>query len=363
MNEITTLPDMNLEEATAKHAELKSLHSVMRSMFLEMRDRKGWLALGYTSWEEYGDKEWEYGRQYLDRLATASRIESIVAPMGAKQIPERQLRPLTSVPDDIKKQIWDQVTEENKDVTAKLVQQAVDKYKAELAEKDKLIDAVRKQRDDWKDVRDQKINELTNSQQAAIQAAIAKSKEEIAKLNASMVRIRETQSETINKGVAEKLREIQAEVDHKQRTINFSERRIAELKQEEVELEQRVGKIVRHNKAIAEVQRLLESLYCPIFSIMDDKEWDVPQEIADDWIKINQTVQSLLSTTGTICENIKPEIRVVKGEFVNDAPLVVDGEHITPEHFQDVVGHEMSGDAGQDAWLYENEPYVADTSW
>ncbi len=82
----------------------------MRSMFLEMRDRKGWLALGYTSWEEYGDKEWEYGRQYLDRLATASRIESIVAPMGAKQIPERQLRPLTSVPDDIKKQIWDQVT-------------------------------------------------------------------------------------------------------------------------------------------------------------------------------------------------------------------------------------------------------------
>lgn len=39
-------PDMNLEEATAKHQELKAIHGVARSMLLEMRDRKGWKALG-----------------------------------------------------------------------------------------------------------------------------------------------------------------------------------------------------------------------------------------------------------------------------------------------------------------------------
>ena len=95
---------MCLEEATAKHQELKAIHGVARSMLLEMRDRKGWLALGYKSWEEYGEKEWDYGKRYLDRLATARRIESIVGPIGPKQIPESQLRPLTQVPDDVKKQ-------------------------------------------------------------------------------------------------------------------------------------------------------------------------------------------------------------------------------------------------------------------
>ena len=118
MNQLVTLPDMNLEEATAKHQELKAIHGVARSMLLEMRDRKGWKVLGYSSWEEYGEKEWDYGRQYLDRLATASRIEYIIAPIGAKQIPESKLRPLNQVPDDIKKQIWDEVNEENRVVTA-----------------------------------------------------------------------------------------------------------------------------------------------------------------------------------------------------------------------------------------------------
>ena len=107
-------------------------------------------ALKASSWEEYGEKEWGYGRQYLDRLATASRIEAIVSPIGEKEISESKLRPLSQVPDDIKKQIWDEVNEENKVVTAKLIEQAVAKYKADLLGRDDLLDKVRKQRDDWK---------------------------------------------------------------------------------------------------------------------------------------------------------------------------------------------------------------------
>ncbi|MEI6067388.1 MAG: hypothetical protein WCP96_08615 [Methylococcaceae bacterium] len=36
---------------------------------------------------------------------SAAKIQLTVSPIGDKQIPESQLRPLTQVPDDIKKQI------------------------------------------------------------------------------------------------------------------------------------------------------------------------------------------------------------------------------------------------------------------
>lgn len=42
---------------------------------------------------------------YLNRITSAGRTQSIVVPIGTMEIPETQLRPLTSVPDDIKKQI------------------------------------------------------------------------------------------------------------------------------------------------------------------------------------------------------------------------------------------------------------------
>ena len=161
MNELTALPDMNLEEATAKHQELKAIHGVARSMLLEMRDRKGWKVLGFSSWEDYGDKEWDYSVRHLNRLATAFETQKSLGPIGL-EIPEGQLRPLTQVPDDIKKQIWDEVNEENKVVTAKLIEQAVEKYKADLLGRDDLLDKVRKQRDDWKGASDTQISQLTS---------------------------------------------------------------------------------------------------------------------------------------------------------------------------------------------------------
>ncbi len=72
---------------------------VMLSMLLEMRDRKGWKALGYESWEEYGEKEWEYSVNYLNRITGAGYTQSVIVPIGTKEIPESQLRPLSSTPE------------------------------------------------------------------------------------------------------------------------------------------------------------------------------------------------------------------------------------------------------------------------
>ncbi len=127
-NNEAALLDMTFEEAQAKHNELKSLYGAMRLLLLEMRDRKGWKALGFESWEQYGELEWGFTRQHLNRLATSAYIQNLVEPIGS-EIPESQLRPLTSVPDEAKIEIWQQVKSEHEKITGKVVQEAVDDWK------------------------------------------------------------------------------------------------------------------------------------------------------------------------------------------------------------------------------------------
>lgn len=131
MSELTVLPDMTPEEAKAKHSELKAIHGVARSMMMEMHDRKGWKALGYESWEEYGEKEWDYGKNYLNKLTAAARTQRALGTIVPKEIPESQLRPLTSLTDEEKKKVWEQVTAEHEVITAKKVELAVSAFKAE----------------------------------------------------------------------------------------------------------------------------------------------------------------------------------------------------------------------------------------
>ncbi len=53
------------------------------------------------------EQECGYTRQHINRLASAQKIQEVLEPMGSKnEIPERQLRPLSKLPDDeIRKQI------------------------------------------------------------------------------------------------------------------------------------------------------------------------------------------------------------------------------------------------------------------
>ena len=337
MNQLVTLPDMSLEEATAKHQELKAIHGVARSMLLEMRDRKGWKALGYLSFEDYGDKEWSYKTSYLYGITKAAEIQKVIenSSMAEKDIPERQLRPLTQVPDDIKKQIWDEVNEENKVVTAKLIEEAVAKYKADLLGRDDLLDKVRKQRDDWKGASDTKISQLTSKlntveedKQKAVneavilerknmQSALDLNKADAEKLSLDMVALKKLHEKTVDEKVKAKLSQMQIEINQKQYQIDSSEKRINALKLQELEMEQTFGKISRHNKALAEIQNLIELMFIPYGGILEDQEWDVPNDIISEWHKIEKSLQSALSTTSGICEKLhQPVLRVVSGDLV-----------------------------------------------
>lgn len=225
------------------------------------------------------------------------------------------------------------MNEENKVVTAKLIEEAVAKYKADLRGKDDLLDKVRKQRDDWKGASDTQIRQLTSKlntveedKQKAINAAVILErknmqsaldlkKADAEKLRLDMVSLKKLHEKTVDDKVAAKLSQMQIEINQKQYQIDSSEKRINALKLQEQEMEKTFGKISRHKKALAEIQNLIELMFIPYGGILEDQEWDVPNDIISEWHKIEKSLQSALNTTSGICEKLhQPVLRVVSDQ-------------------------------------------------
>jgi hypothetical protein len=40
--------------------------------------------LGFESWEQYGEQEWGFTRQHLNRLATSAYIQNLLEPIGSE---------------------------------------------------------------------------------------------------------------------------------------------------------------------------------------------------------------------------------------------------------------------------------------
>lgn len=115
---------------------LVAAHGLSRSCLYWMREKKGYLILGFESFEKYGEARFGFSIQHLNRLANAHAIQNVIEPIGSKEIAESVLRPLGQViSDEDKKKIWDEATAkaeaENKKVTAKMIEEAVAKHKYE----------------------------------------------------------------------------------------------------------------------------------------------------------------------------------------------------------------------------------------
>jgi hypothetical protein len=211
----------------------------------------------------------------------------------------------------------------------------INRMKKEVADKDDLLSKVRKQRDDWKGISDNQISKLTSKlntveedKQKAINAAvilerqnmqlaIEAKKAEAEKMRIDMVALKKLHEKTVDEKVNAKLAQMQIEINQKQYQIDSSEKRINALKLQEREMEQTFGKISRHKKALAEIQNLIELMFIPYGGILEDQEWDVPNDIISDWNKIEKSLQSALNTTSGICEKLhQPALRVVSGDLV-----------------------------------------------
>ncbi len=211
----------------------------------------------------------------------------------------------------------------------------INRMKKEVLDKEALLIKVRKQRDDWKGASDAQINNLTNKlntveedKQKAIneaviverknmQSALDLKKADAEKLRLDMVSLKKLHEKTVDEKVKVKLSQMQIEINQKQYQIDSSEKRINALKIQEQEMEKTFGKISRHKKALAEIQNLIELMFIPYGGILEDQEWDVPNDIISEWNKIEKSLQSALSTTSGICEKLhQPVLRVVSGDLV-----------------------------------------------
>lgn len=127
--------EMTLDEAVETDRLIKRHINHTRYLLLDMRDRKGWKALGYESFVEYGKKSLGYDKSHIYELADAGEIGLQVgfSEISEKQPKESHLKPLKAVPEEERKAIWEEATrkaeEENAKLTAQRVESAVKEWK------------------------------------------------------------------------------------------------------------------------------------------------------------------------------------------------------------------------------------------
>lgn len=133
--------EMTLDEARETDRLIKRHINTTRYLLLDMRDRKGWKALGYESFKEYGEKELGYQENYIHKLVNAAEISLQIGfdqDCTIVQPKESHLRPLTQVPEEVRREIWEEATrkaqEEGVKMTAKRVEEAVAEWKQRTEE-------------------------------------------------------------------------------------------------------------------------------------------------------------------------------------------------------------------------------------
>ncbi len=91
-----TIRPMLYAEAKECIAKINANMTNIRSLVLELYERKGWDALGYESWRECVVKEFQQSQSYLYYQLEAAQTERNISTMVEKSepIPESQLRPL-----------------------------------------------------------------------------------------------------------------------------------------------------------------------------------------------------------------------------------------------------------------------------
>lgn len=160
MNEIVNT--MTETEARYYVDEIKSHVGKARAMLLDLYEREGWRALGYSSWRECVTGEFGKGQSYMYYQLQAAQVERNISTIveNDKPIPEGQLRPLTSLPPEMQVQAWRQAVDtapEGK-ITAAHVQAVV----AEMQEREILEAAKRIQAEKREQRRAERIEIITH---------------------------------------------------------------------------------------------------------------------------------------------------------------------------------------------------------
>lgn len=329
MNELQQLPDMTLEEAQAKHAQLKSLESVMRSSLLEMRDRKGWLVLGYASFSEYGETEWGFSQAYLYRLANAADIQKIISPMGENEISERTLRPLSKVDDADKKALYEEAVEralaEGKKLGAKMMEEVVAEHLAKSSQMQKRIDfleldkeATTKQNDELRNALayqvDTKVDEKLAIERATLilensnalqnaQKLIDDAQDTIERLQQEsadqLERFKKEKDKAIKDGISLELNKRETEIRQLDYQVESLQKQAAELRAARDLLDTENGTIKQHQESIKDINSAIQTIKSALF--LADESGNTPVELIQAWNALSLAIAELANQLSLFC--------------------------------------------------------------
>lgn len=187
--------EMTFEEARETDRLIKRHINTTRYLLLDMRDRKGWKALGYESFVEYGEKELGFQKTHIYELTEAAEIGLQIgfSEISEKQPKESHIKPLKAVPESVRKEIWEEATRkaeaESAKLTAKRVEEAVQEWKRRSEEFRQESNARRRENRELKqqiellESRQPEVVPVIPSEFATLEDAIAAKKKELDRLN------------------------------------------------------------------------------------------------------------------------------------------------------------------------------------
>jgi len=133
-NPVDVIVPMTRQEAMLWEVEISKSVNSLRILLENGYERQVWKALGHSTWTECLQalaEKYGFSERHAWRLHQANQTEILLTNWSVGEIPEGQLRPLTILPPEQKREAWQQAVETapNGQLTAAHVQSVVDEIR------------------------------------------------------------------------------------------------------------------------------------------------------------------------------------------------------------------------------------------
>jgi hypothetical protein len=143
--------EATLNEALIIDAEIRNSANMLSACLWLAKAGSTWKQLkddagvAFESFEAYA-RSHNIGLSHANRLIAAMNVQKSINASKDARIPETHLRSLATIPEEARKAIWDEANrlaeEAGKERTAKMVEDAIKEYKAELNRKNMAIEST-----------------------------------------------------------------------------------------------------------------------------------------------------------------------------------------------------------------------------
>lgn len=310
--------DVELVESVIKAS--KSAQGFQRATLYWIRQKKGYLILGYESFEEFGLKEFELEKSTLHSMANAYHIQTVLKKSNAldsdKDIPIRSANQLNKLSDteipDAYQLANKKAQDDGKKLSTKHVEDAVKELQAknqslqnQLENYQTLYSESSRQRDQLRDNQAQIIEAKLGEERAKLilenQDAIAQAKREADNAKAEIERLKKDQAKAIKDGVFSEIQKRKTEIDQLEYRFESLQKQTDELKAVRNSLDAEVGALQIHQESIKNAKEYLTFLSGSFADAFDTAT--MPPETLNDWNAIKSALIKLTLELDGFVEN------------------------------------------------------------